>query len=616
MLVKFKLEENRLINWAKLVKLDYKDESLTFNHMSRMLVLDVMTQQRDLLTKFRELRDKKGYQKFALTHRTKTTIQVEEAPDVASDNGDSTRNGHGTLLIESKAVQFPSNDDEQIVQKALAFVKRFQDGMANVPRRLQWATIHKERMGELIEKLADLNTKMHEALGQGQMEMLLSMQKRQNYEILSMNQKFDQFMEIIQSQRLSSSRQRARIVDWDDEAEYDDLEDRIVPRRRMIEPLGELAQTKALGRAIEDSKVLEPEDAERLGLPKTEGPSKVRHTQIPFTDMYTRDGQPLSTLDDDDDSVRTEAYYKDFSVWVEWKTIEHTNPGEGDSLVEECVKKLSALLETNNSLDDDIDTLQFRAPHCFGYFKDDEMGRFGLVFKKPGRAKSFQAPVSLHSLLTKKDAQGQPIIPSLTQRVTLMRLICETIERLHAVDWLHKGLRSANILLFKALDSEEINFSDPYISGFEYSRPAGRDDMTERPSDDLASDIYRHPSVQQASKRSNSRKSHDIYSLGILLLEIAYWMPLDQILGFDLETVKPKAVHLVRQQLLSVPQYLRSVKSYQGDTVEDIIRTCLEGPEAFGLGVGFDERSDDAGPKLQKAFGEKVVARLEHMRGL
>jgi hypothetical protein len=567
-----------------------------------------MEQQRGLLFKFRELKDKKKMEKFALPHRTQTSIPIAAPQNALLENGELTPNGN------NNAVQFPSIENEEIIQKAFAFLKKFRD----VPKRFQWAAYHKDKFGELIEKLSDLNTKMHEALGQGQMETLLNMQKRQNYQILSMNQKFEQFVQIIQSQLLTSSRHRPRIMDWDDSV-YDDLEDRIVPRRRRIEPLGELAQTKALSRAIEESTVIDPALAEDLGLPQPAEASTIQKTEIPISDMFTRAGEPLWLDDNDDDSTRTEAYYKDISVWVEWKVAELSAPGQGEGLnplIEERVKKLAALLRTNNGADDDIDTIQFRAPHCFGYFKDEENGRFGLVFKKPGRANSFQVPVSLHTLLTRTDANGDLIIPSLTQRITLMRLISETIERLHAVDWLHKGLRSANILLFKKVDSDDIDYADPYISGFEYSRPATRDDLTERPSDDLASDIYRHPFVQQASKRSGFKKSHDLYSLGTVLLEIAYWKPIDHILEIDLERARPKEIYHVREKLLSNPKYLRTVKSYQGDTLESIVRTCLEGPEAFDLGDGFDEKSSDASAKLQKAFGEQVVARLEQMRGL
>ncbi|KAH6616675.1 prion-inhibition and propagation-domain-containing protein [Boeremia exigua] len=606
LLVKFKLEENRLINWAKLVKLDYTDESLTFNHMSKMLVLDVMEQQRDLLNKFRKLEDKKGYRKLAMTSRTKTAIQHEASPAAALlESGHLTSNSNGPPTL-GNAVQFPPIENEEIVKKALLFLKRFQEGMAEVPRRLQWATIHKDKMEELIEKLADLNNKMLEALGQGQMETLISMHKRTDYQILVMNQKFEQFTQIIQSQLLSSSRRQNRIT-YLEESDYDDLDSQLIPHHRRIEPLGALAQSKALHQAIEGSTVIDYEFAETLRLPEPARASAIRETQLSIRDIRAKDGGELQ--DDDDDSNRTEASYNGTSVWIEWKVAEPStlsHNGGLDPKIEERVKKLAALLKSNSSADESADSIQFRAPHCLGYFKDEEYSRFGLVFKKPRRA-STEPPVSLHALLTDTSVT----IPSLTDRILLMRLLAETMERLHAVDWLHKGLRSANILFFNHPNSATINYADPYISGFDYSRPAGRDDMTERPADDLAADLYRHPFVQRQGNKGGFRKMHDLYALGTLLLEIARWKPLAQILDIDLKRAKPKDAYQVRERLLTTdPGLLRDVRSFSGDTVERIIRTCLDGPEAFGL------TDDGDGAELQRAFGEQVVARLEHMRGL
>lgn len=438
------------------------------------------------------------------------------------------------------------------------------------------------------------------------METLINMHKRTDYQILAMNQKFEQFTQIIHSQLLSSSRRQNRITYLED-SEYDDLDSQIIPRHRRIEPLGALAQSKALHQAIEGSTVIDYEFAESLRLPEPSQASAIRDTELSIGDMRTKDGSV--TLDDEDDSDRTEAFYKDTSVWIEWKVAQpsaFSHNGELDPKIEERVKKLAALLKSNSSADEGADSIQFRAPHCLGYFKDKDNSRFGLVFKKPKRA-STEAPVSLHTLLTDTNTT----IPSLTDRIKLMRLLAETIERLHAVDWLHKGLRSANILFFKKLHSTEINYTDPYISGFDYSRPAGRNDMTERPSDDIAADIYRHPFVQHQGNKGGFKKTHDLYSLGTLLFEIAYWRPLAQILNIDLIRARPRDAYLVRDRLLATePRLLRDVRSFSGDTVESVIRMCLEGPEAFDLSA------DSDGAELQRAFGEQVVARLEDVRGL
>ena len=228
-------------------------------------------------------------------------------------------------------------------------------------------------------------------------------------------------------------------------------------------------------------------------------------------------------------------------------------------------------------------------------------------------------PISLHDLLTTSELD----MPSLTKRITLMRLLAETVERLHAVDWLHKGLRSSNILLFPHARTGEINYADPLISGFDYLRPATDEDMSEIPSDNPAADIYRHPFVRSRNNcedgagRESYKKSFDLYSLGIVLLEIEYWKTVDSILGIHLDDASPRQTRCVQKRLLiDEPRHLKWVKSHVGDTVEGMVRACLSRPEAFGLDRNADEKRDAVAAMLQREFGERFVGKLAGMKGL
>ena len=616
LLVNFTVEYHRMLNWAKLVGIDYTDESLTLNHMSRDVVMNVMQQQSKLLTSFGRL-DKK-YRKLALPLLKETSEEFVISHDRLLKAG-SAVNGTGSHIAGGEAVRFPPTSADELVMKAFEFTKKFKE----VPRRLTWAIFSKEKMEGLIEKLANYNDKMNEALSQGQLESVVNMQTRTSYQILVMNRNLEALTEIIQSQMITASRRQPRITELDDED--DGFNNGIIPPRRRIETFGALAQSKAVNLAIEESTVFTSEVGESLKLLKPDEAASIRDTELSFTDMRprgTNDKSPQkdSEFDPDvDNGERTEAFYKDTVVWVEWKNAEPAAlDQEGlNPMIEERVKKLTALLKKNGKKDSDIGALQFRAPQCLGYFKDLEGGRFGIVFEKPDQVESTEVPISLYNLLKQATASEDAVVPSLTTRIDLMRLLSETVERLHAVDWLHKGLRSTNILFFKKPGSNEINLADPYISGFDYSRPAGRDDMTERPSDDLFADFYRHPSVQYAGKKRGFRKSHDLYSLGILLFEIAYWKPLEKIFKIDPDKARPKDAYNVRTKLLTEKKWLQKVKSYQGDTVEDVIRCCIEGPKVFDQpSDDIDSRDTRAGAELQRVFGELVVARLQQMRGL
>lgn len=607
LLVKFKIEEHRLLNWANTIQLDYTEERLLINNMSRGLIMDVLDQQRKLLASFGRLDKRYGPLRRPLFH--------EQTESFVIDSDKLLENGSSMSEHSNQTVQFPVA--EELVTKALNWLNKSRD----VPKRIRWAVWDHEKMEALIDKLSEYNDKMHSALDRAQMDTLLDMTTRTNYQIVLLNRQMENMVQIWQSERITH-RARGMITDIED-SEYDFLDGIAGPSTRSLtQPLGALAQQKFVHLAIEDSQYVSEERGESIGLPHLA--DHIRETELNLDDIYTRNGDHFP--DEIEEGDRTEATYNGASVWIEWKPNELAGPGMPDGQVDpkirSRVQKLAALLKQNNR------KVRFRAPHCLGYFVDeseDRESRFGLVFEKPATVAPSTSPTTLRALIEASTKSFDT--PSLTDRITLMRLLAETVERLHAVDWLHKGLRSSNILFFQKQNDDgtyEVNYADPYISGFDYSRPATNDDMTERPTDNAWADIYRHPTVQSTGNREESgtgresyKKSFDLYSLGIVLLEIAYWKTIDQILDINLETARPKQTWPVMERLLvREPQHLKLVKSYLGNTVEEVVRSCLVGTEAFGLPRDCDERKGIVAAALQKQFGERVVRRLGGVVGL
>lgn len=640
LLVKFKIEEHRLLNWGKLVQLDYTEERFLLNHMSRGMVMDILHEQQKLLASFGRL--------DARYRRFQTPALQEQAEPFVIDSDRLLENGVSTSEDSKQTVQFPPA--EELVKKALDWLASSR----NVPKRIRWASWDHKKMESLIVKLSDFNDKMHAALDRAQMDTMLEMQTRFHYQIVLMNRQMENMVQIWQSDRIAHRPQQGLITEMEDsDFDFAGSSGSITAfnTRSYSQPLGALAQQKFVHLAIEDSQIVSEEYGNSMGLPHLA--DNIRETELSVNDIWTKDGEPFP--EDIDEGVRTEASYKgDADVWIEWKPNEVAGPGqpEGhvDPKIRTRVQKLAALLKQNNR------KVRFRAPHCLGYFvdeSDERESRFGLVFEKPADVPEGTMPTTLRSLIEASMA-GRAEVPSLTERVRLMKALAETVERLHAVDWLHKGLRSANILFFAARkstsatnsdDEEEaeeqinitsINFSDPYISGFDYSRPATSDDMTERPTDNPRADIYRHPTVQSTGNRESPapnpnpsssttsltgresyKKSFDIYSLGVVLLEIAHWRTIDSILGINIETARPKQTWPVMERLVKrEPQHLAWVRSYVGVAVEGVVRACLEGPEAFGLQRDADERRGVVAAALQEKFGERVVRVLAGMRGL
>ncbi|KAJ4349867.1 uncharacterized protein N0V89_008486 [Didymosphaeria variabile] len=618
--VRLKTEQYRLLDWADVVRLDETDDNLLISNSSKGLLLDVLDQQRRLLHQFGRLDEK--YKKLSkpllVDYVEEHDGRLPEPPAYApADDSPTVRR------VDSEfRTRFPQS--QVLLKKSVDWAKK----STKVPRKLKWATFDRTKIEGLVLKLTSFNDFMRDMLNSAQLESLFVKQERTEFQIMQLNSSIQNLVQIFESTTLQMKRgqRRSRHVTNPVRAYMrsqglDDLDDEYVETSKPgLQSLAALAQFKALNSAIQDPNVFTDEFTNSIAL--SHSASETLNVELSRAHISI-----LSPTDPDSapESHREEAFYqpphaRKTSVWIEWKTYEPPpfQPTGPDPKILERVKALAALLKENNRTD------QFRAPHCLGYFQDinEETGedhcRFGLVFEKPASAHPSTRPMSLHTLLTSKDID----MPSLTDRIALMRLLSETLERLHAVNWLHKGLRSSNILFFSDCGPAEVNYADPFVSGFDYSRPAMNDDMTEKPPENASADIYRHPRVQGSGLRESSsplssyKKSYDLYALGVILLEIAYWKPIDAIVEIEnLERAKPSLVFGVRKRLLDVKEpFLRYVRSHLGFSVEAVVRSCLLGPQAFGLRDGVDEKNEEIGAELQKAFYEKVVRRFAQMR--
>lgn len=628
--VRLKTEQYRLLDWADVVRLDETDENLLISNTSKSLLLDVLDQKRRLLLQFGRLDEKyKTLSKPLL-------IDAEEA-----DNGvlpDPPAYSEKSPVIQRADTDFHRRfpQSEVLLNKSLAWASKSRE----VPRRLKWAIFDKGKMEQLVLKLTSFNDFMSELLNKTQLHSLAIKQTRTEFQIMQLNNSIQNLVQIVESTALTMNHQQShsRYQPTNPVRAYmrarglDDADEEKASYKPEMQPLAALAQIKALNSAIEDPSLFT--DALTSSLALTHTASEIHNVELSRKDIHILDSSLTDT--DSHESQRVEAYYqpprsRKTSVWIEWKIYEPPNfqSTSPDPVLHNRVKALAALLKENHRTDN---YNQFRAPHCLGYFRDvdpktgEDHCRFGLVFSKPSTCHSSTRPISLHTLLTSPELTE---IPSLTDRITLMRLLAETIERLHAVNWLHKGLRSSNILFFCDTDSlADIEYSDMYISGFDYSRPAMNDDMTEKPPESAREDVYRHPRVQGSGNRdagggggaaagSNGfKKSYDLYSLGVILLEIAYWKPIDAILAIpDIANARPSATFKVRQRLLDEQAgYLKWVRSQLGNRVEGVVRACLEGPSAFGLGEADDEKREEIGAELGRGFWEKVVSVLGGVR--
>ncbi|CAM1506163.1 Fc.00g058040.m01.CDS01 [Cosmosporella sp. VM-42] len=164
----------------------------------------------------------------------------------------------------------------------------------------------------------------------------------------------------------------------------------------------------------------------------------------------------------------------------------------------------------------------FRCLHGAGFLHDTLYGpRFGFAYLLPPELVG-RRPGLLSDLI--KQVKTVP----LEVRVKLSCAVCDAVLHLHSIGWYHKNIRSDNILVFSsAVEGEDIirewDFANPYLIGFDCSRPS---DAETRDTIDFttANNIYRHP--ERWGRTARFEKRHELYSLGILLLEIGCWKAL------------------------------------------------------------------------------------------
>ena len=140
---------------------------------------------------------------------------------------------------------------------------------------------------------------------------------------------------------------------------------------------------------------------------------------------------------------------------------------------------------------------------------------FQFILEMPRRLGD--TPSCLRSVLHRTTHEPHP----LEERVLLARQIANAVIFVHNLNFVHKNMRPDTILVFpnpgKVLGT-------PFLAGFQMFRSA--DGFTYRSGDDSwAKNLYRHPSRQGTHPDNIYRMQHDIYSLGVILLEVGLWSP-------------------------------------------------------------------------------------------
>jgi hypothetical protein len=352
---------------------------------------------------------------------------------------------------------------------------------ANNPlKRLRWAVVGRDKVVRVTDELANLNDELERMLDAKDSMWLQSSMAAILRELLSRSTNETEVADILKLLRPTRSAEEEAIQAA---AEF--------KRIRLVLNIDK--------REDEDSPPLDAKTAQSL-------PS-LRNLQAAKLKSYPRNAVGLHL-----------AKYRNKSVLVEWRIA--TGPSFGD--LRPHIEKLAVLLSNPRSL---LANLQ-----CMGLVCEVERARFALVYDVPCAGDSDQN--AIHSCHTLRSLVDSRVKTSLRDRLAIACKTAEAVLQLHTAGWLHKGIRTENVVFVNKDDErpDMIAQNDPYLVGYGHARPVSTPSLTQKVEVSLSTTLYLHP--LQRSRTSNTfRKAFDLYGLATVLLEIALWEPLVSILA-------------------------------------------------------------------------------------
>jgi hypothetical protein len=261
--------------------------------------------------------------------------------------------------------------------------------------------------------------------------------------------------------------------------------------------------------------------------------------------------------------------------------VEYKEYGDlGDSHNRTAVNQLASLL--SKSSNSDLMTLPFRGviPTATQSIKRQACA---FVFDFPQKS-SHSTVLSLYEAFSSSGIKRAVPLP---MRFKIAESLTRSVWYLHTVGWIHKNIRSSNIV-FLGCEQHSLDFSTPFLVGFEYARLESGATNYSGSDDDRLKNFYRHPD-RQGSPTTRFARSHDLYALGLVLLEIGLWRPLSSLLDgspspSERGPVNGKQPVLNPKRIIELFQKtaLEELALWMGESYRDAVVACLEAEPGYG----------------------------------
>jgi len=515
-----------------------------------------------------------------------------------------------TVNLEKYQEIFKSKDipkDKRRYPKSLNRIIELATGAKEVvkhPKRIQWALADKKKFEGGLSRIRELTDFLHETLGDHQMKILMDTTRETYLAVLQLSKDLQEIKAVadVAPAPMSTEREIGDSESVFSQAEtLVDQEDGFAGDEPATMPNSKCATTVFQRLAIfkaENARLYGDRNSAPVSVPKIE----------PDKDFQDRKAVG--------DNRRETALYRGQRVWIEFKSYQPEPDITGTTVKfivpDKAQKDAERLVELLGSKKKPV---EFGVPDCVGYFVQPDARCFGFVYSTQNLSLSNADPKSLLELIQEKKA-------SLKSRVSLAQRLATCLLYLHATNTLHKALRSASILFLD--DQKRYELSRPCISSFEYSRSDQNSATFTGAPETSEWAVYCHPDY--LGRPVNFRKSYDIYSLGIILIEIALWDTAGNIFGVhdaggslstpsdseDKEAVvkldearleEVRKIRKIRGWLLGErPEFLERVRTAMGDKYCHAVQACIGGMDHFGLPSEVDQTDPIIATLLQQAY--------------
>ncbi|OQE14486.1 hypothetical protein PENSTE_c035G08737 [Penicillium steckii] len=282
----------------------------------------------------------------------------------------------------------------------------------------------------------------------------------------------------------------------------------------------------------------------------------------------------------------------------------------------EPIRNLAWLLQNSTFTDtssESLDQPKIFALECIGFVDQPTEERSVFLYKLPASdGETGTSLTTLHAFINAVDSTNKRPLkrPSLNDRFSMAYTLALTMSNVHASSWVHKNIWSRGILLFLETQSG-VNASNlykqrltptpgsriiSYLSDWGYAR--SEQQHTDMNSDfEIEPNLYRHPR-RQGRPTQQFNRLHDIYALGVVLLEIGLWVTLSRLMEAKIREAEKSGKLPRPRQVLEELVALATINlpKEMGAGYTKAVITCLNG----------DFRGTD-GPTLAVDFQEKVI---------